>query len=326
MNKRTVLTLSLTLLASALGAGAAHAQAAWPARPITVVVPFPAGGQTDIVARLVAEPMSKELGQPIVIENKPGVNGSLASDQVSRAAPDGYTLVATGPGTHGINQLVNPNVKYDARRDFTHLGLVARTSNVLLASAAFKGNTLGELVAYARSRPKEATFATTGIGASGHMSMELLKQAAGIDVTSVPYKGDAPAVADMLGGQVQFLFVNSSSAVPHVKSGKLRALAVTGHARNALLPDVPTMAEAGVPGVVAESYVGLSAPPKLPADIVQRLNRALNNAIQNPEVRTRLLALGMTPAAGTPEDNAQYINGEVEKWSRVVKAGNIRME
>jgi tripartite-type tricarboxylate transporter receptor subunit TctC len=298
----------------------------WPSRPITIVVPFPAGGQTDVVARAVAEPMSRELGQPILVENKPGVNGSLASDQVSRAAPDGYTLVATGPGTHGINQLVNPNVRYDARRDFTHIGLVARTSNVLLASSAFKGSSVKDLVAMAKAHPKEITFALTGIGASGHMSMELLKQTAGIDFTAVPYKGDTPAVTDMLGGQVQLLFVNSSSAVPHVKSGKLRALAVTGKTRIAMLPDVPTMAEAGLPGVVAESYVGLSGPLKMPQDVVQKLNKALNNAIQTPDVKARLAGLGMTPSPGTPEDNADYIHGEVDKWSKVVKAGNIRMD
>ena len=298
----------------------------WPTRPITIVVPFPAGGQTDVVARAVAEPMSRELGQPILIDNKPGVNGSLASDQVSKAAPDGYTLVATGPGTHGINQLVNPNVRYDARKDFTHIGLVARTSNVLLASSAFKGASVKDLVSLAKAHPKEITFALTGIGASGHMSMELLKQAAGVDFTAVPYKGDAPAITDMLGGQVQLLFVNSSSAVPHVKSGKLRALAVTGKTRIATLPDVPTMAEAGLPGVIAESYVGLSGPLKLPQDVVLKLNKALNNAIQTPEVKARLMGLGMMASPGTPEDNADYIHGEVDKWTRVVKAGNIRMD
>jgi tripartite-type tricarboxylate transporter receptor subunit TctC len=197
---------------------------------------------------------------------------------------------------------------------------------VLLASPAFTGRSVKDVIAQAKAQPKSLSFALTGIGSSGHMSMELLKQAAGIDFTSVPYKGDAPAITDMLGGQVHLLFVNSSAAAAQVKGGKLRALAVTGKSRNALLPDVPTMAEAGLPNVLVESWVGFSGPAKLSPEIVTRLNRALNNAVDSTEVKARLFALGLTPSPGTPQQYADYINDEVDKWSKVVKAANIRAE
>ncbi len=309
-----------------LSIGSAFSQTDWPTRPITIVVPFPVGGQTDVVARIIADKAGKELGQSIIVDNKPGVNGSLGSEVVARSAPDGYTLVAAGPGSHGINQLVNPNVKYDARKDFTNIASVAKTTLVLLASPSFKGNSVKDLVSYAKSHPGELTFATTGIGSSGFMSMHLLKQATGIDFTMIPYKGDAPAITDMMGGQVNLLFINSAAAVPQVKSGKLRALAVTGKSRNPSLPDVPTMIESGYPSVVVESWVGISGPAKIPEPIVTKLNKAVNNALATTEVKGRLFALGMVPAPGTPAEYQNYLSDEVAKWSAVVKAGNIRTE
>ena len=306
--------------------GSAFSQADWPTRPITIVVPFPVGGQTDVVARIIADKISKELGQSIIVDNKPGVNGSLGSELVARANPDGYTLVAAGPGSHGINQLVNPNVKYDARKDFTNIASIAKTSLVLLASPSFKGGSVKDLVNYAKAHPGELSFATTGIGSSGFMSMNLLKQAAGIDFTMIPYKGDAPAITDMMGGQVNLLFINSAAAVPQVNSGKLRALAVTGKSRNPSLPEVPTMIQSGYPSVVVESWVGISGPAKIPDAIVTKLNKAVNNVLATTEVKGRLFALGMVPAPGTPAEYQNYMSDEVAKWSAVVKAGNIRAE
>ena len=304
----------------------ALAQERYPSRPITVVVPFPAGGQTDVVGRVIGDHLSKRLGQPVVIENRPGVNGSLASEQVARKAPDGYTLVVTGPGTHAINQLVNGNVKYDARKDFTHVAMLTRTSNVLLASLAYKGSSVADVIAQSKAQPKSVNFALTGIGASGHMSMELLKQAAGIDFNAIPYKGDTPAITDLIGGQVNLLFVNATAAVPYVQGGKLRALAVTGTSRNPLLPNVPTMAEAGVPAVVVESYVGLAGPAGLPAAIVDRLNQECQAILAMPEVRERFAAMGIATMPGSPQDATRFIAGEVDKWTKVVKAGNIRID
>ncbi|MFT3721800.1 Bug family tripartite tricarboxylate transporter substrate binding protein [Pseudorhodoferax sp.] len=317
---------ALALLLAAGCAPAALAQAPYPGKPITVVVPFPPGGQTDVIGRLIGDQLARRLGQPVIVENRPGVNGSLGSEQVARAAADGYTLVVTGPGTHAINQLVNPNVKYDARKDFTHVAMITRAGNVLLASPAFKGASVADVVAMSKARPKSINFALTGIGSSGHMSMELLKQAAGIDFNAVPYKGDAPAITDLIGGQVDLLFVNATAAGAQVRGGKLRGLAVTSPERNDLLPELPTMAEAGQPGVVAQSWTGLAGPAGLPAAVAERLNREVQHILALPEVRERFAATGNTAVPGTPADAARFVADEVAKWSRVVQAGNIRAE
>ncbi|WP_026354581.1 Bug family tripartite tricarboxylate transporter substrate binding protein [Massilia niastensis] len=305
---------------------AAFAQAAWPSKMITLVVPFPPGGQTDAVGRILAEKLGKELGQTVIVENRPGVNGSLGSDVVARATPDGYTLVVTGPGTHAINQLVNRNVKYDARKDFTHIAMLTRNPNVLLASPGFKGNNVQDVISQSKAHPNSLNFALTGVGSSGHISMELFKQAAGIDFNVVPYKGDAPAITDLIGGQVDLLIVNSAAAVPQIKGGKVRALAVTGKTRSPSLSHVPTMAEAGLPGVVMESWTGIAGPANLPASVSERLNRTVNTILAMPDVKARLAAGAMVTTPGSVKDAATFINEEVEKWSHVVKAGNIKAE
>ena len=302
------------------------AQAAWPAKPVTLVIPFPPGGHTDAIGRMVADHLARRLKQPVVIENRPGVNGSLGTDAVTRAAADGYTLVMGGVGTLAINPAMNPNVKYDARRDLTHIALVARSPNVLLVSPGFKAQSVRELVALAKAQPKAINFALTGIGSSGHLAMELLKQSAGIDFNAIPYKGDAPATADLLGGQVDLLFLNSVVAVPHVKAGKLRALAVTSGTRNPLLPEVPTLVEAGLPGAVADSWTSLASPAGLPPAIVERLNREVNEILALPEVRERLASTGTEAMAGSPEQATAFVRGEIDKWGQVIKAGNMRAE
>jgi tripartite-type tricarboxylate transporter receptor subunit TctC len=242
------------------------------------------------------------------------------------STPDGYTLIITGPGTHAINQLVNRNVKYDTRKDFTHIAMITRAPSVLLASSSFKGDTVQDVIAQSKARPKSLNFALTGIGSSGHMSMEMLKQAAGIEVNAVPYKGDASAIADMLGGQVDLLFVPSSAAAPQVKGGKLRALAVTGRTRSPLLPEVPTLVESGLSGVVIESWTGLAGPANLPAAVTERLNKAANEILAMPDVKERLAVGGMATMPGSVKDAATFINDEVAKWSQVTKAGNIKMD
>lgn len=324
MNRRPLLRAFVALASFAISA-LAFGQA-WPSKPVTLVIPFPAGGHTDSIGRLLAEHLSKRLNQSVVVENRPGVNGSLGTESVIRAAPDGHTLLMAGIGTLAINPKVNPNVKYDALRDLTHIALVARNPNVLLASPSFPAKDVKELVALAKAKPRSINFALTGIGSSGHLAMELLKQSAGVDFNAVPYKGDAPATTDLLGGQVDLLFLNSVVAVPQVKSGKLRALAVTSGKRNPLLPDVPTLVEAGLPDSESESWTSVAGPAGLPAPIVERLNRDVNAILALPEVQEKFASTGTVAMPGSVADANAFVRAEVDKWARVIKAANMRME
>jgi hypothetical protein len=262
----------------------------------------------------------------VVVENRPGVNGSLASEAVSRARADGYTLVICGPGTHAINQLVNSNVKYDARRDFTHIAMLGRVPMLLLASPRLKVASVADVVALARASPGTVNVALTGIGSSSHVTTELLRQAAGVSFNNVPYKGDVPAMTDVMGGQADLLFVPATSAVGFAQAGKLRALAVAGERRLAALPDVPTMAEAGQPQVVNYSWTSLAGPPGMPADVVERLNQACQSLLAEPEVVARLAAMSNEPTPGTPAQAASFIAAEVARWSEVVRKGNIQVQ
>lgn len=323
LGRRAILSVAL---ASALTPLAAPAQTTYPNKSVTLVIPFPPGGQTDAIGRLVGDRLSKRLGQPVIVENKPGVNGSLASDFVARAKPDGYTLVIGGPGTHAINQLVNPNVKYDTRKDFTHVAMLSRGPMLLLASPKLKANSVADVIAMAKAQPNSLNMALTGIGSSSHMTTELLKQSAGISFNNVPYKGDAPAMTDVIGGQADLLFVPATSAIPFVQGGKLRALAVTGEKRLSALPDVPTMPEAGQPRVVNYSWTSLAGPAGMPADIVQKLNQAAQAILAEPEFIARLATMSNEPTPGTPAQASSFVTVEVARWADVVKKGNIKVE
>ena len=319
--RRSLAALGLAALAPTL-----QAQGAWPARPITLVIPFPAGGHTDTIGRLLAEQLARRLQQGVVVENRPGVNGSLGTDAVSRAAPDGYTLMLGGVGTFALNPRIYTSVRYDTLRDFTHIAGVARSPNVLLAGPHVPQQTVREVVARAKAQPRSVNFALTGIGSSGHMAMELLRQAAGVEFNSVPYKGDAPATVDLLGGQVDLLFLNSVVAVPQVKAGKLRALAVTGARRNPLLPNVPTLVESGWPQAVADSWNSLAGPRGLPVAIVERLNREVQDILAQPEVRDKLAATGTETMSGQEAHTQAFVAAEVERWAAVIQAARIRMD
>jgi tripartite-type tricarboxylate transporter receptor subunit TctC len=317
---RRTLTLAA---ASALGLLAltplaAQAQA-FPTKAITIIVPFSAGGTTDILARVLGQFMSKDLGQPVVIDNRAGAGGNIGTQLVARAAPDGYTILMGTVGTHAINQSLYPKLAFDPIKDFAPLTRVALVPNLLVANPAQPFKTVKELMAYAKANPGKVTFGSSGSGTSIHLSGELFKQMAGVDIQHVAYKGSAPAANDLLGNHIAIMFDNMPSAIGHVKAGKLRPLAVTTAQRSPALPDVPTIAEAGVPGYEATSWFGLLAPAGTPAPVVTKLNAAILKALADPDVKKKLLEQGAEPAGETPAQFAAFIASETVKWGKIVK-------
>ncbi|MEO8741181.1 MAG: tripartite tricarboxylate transporter substrate binding protein [Casimicrobiaceae bacterium] len=321
---RTLHRWGLTALLACFAAGA-FAQA-YPTHSIRLVVPFPAGGTTDILARAVAQKLSESLGQTVIVDNRPGAGGNIGSDIVAKSAPDGYTLLMGTVGTHAINPGLYTKMPYDHVKDFAPVVLVAGVPNVLVANPAFPVNSVAELIALAKSKPGTINFASSGNGTSIHLSGELFKTMAGVDMTHVPYKGSSPALADLMGGQVQIMFDNLPSALPQIKGGKLRAIAVTSLKRAPALPDVPTISESGLPGFEASSWFGVLAPAGTPAPIVAKINADVNKWLQSPEARDQLLAQGANAAGGTPEQFAQHIRAETEKWAKVVKASGAKVD
>jgi tripartite-type tricarboxylate transporter receptor subunit TctC len=311
------------LIAVILCAAPAFAQD-YPARPVRLIVPFGAAGGTDNLARIIEPFVSKGLGQPLVIENRPGGGSVIGMDAVAKAAPDGYTLVMTDTSI-----AVNPSLKplpYDTIRDFEPVSLLATAPVILVAHPSVPAKTLAEFIALAKQGPGKFNYASGGIGSSTHLGGELLKFVAGIDVAHVPYKGTGPAMNDLLGGHVHVMFSGISSARPHMDSGALRALAVTGDTRNAATPDVPTFAEAGLPGVTASTYWGVLAPKGTPKEIVERVSGEFAKAVREPNVVKRIGELGYLPIAGGPSDYAANIKSEIGKWAPVVKNANIKAE
>jgi tripartite-type tricarboxylate transporter receptor subunit TctC len=312
--------------AALLIAGAAAAQD-YPARPVTLVVPYAAGGGNDVMARIVAERMSRTLGQQIVIENKGGAGGSIATRQVAKSAPDGYTLGLGGTGTHAINPTLYPNVGYDPRKDFAPVGLIATSALVVLVNTSVPAKTIPELVALAKRDPGKLNYASAGVGSGIHLGAELFAAMAGIKLTHIPYKGSAPALTDLIGGHVAIYFSSLPPALALIKEGKVRALAVTGPKRSALLPDLPTVAEAGpLPGYEAVLHYGIVAPAGTPRPIVDKLNAAMRAALAEPEVRERIISDGAEPLPGTPDDYAADIDREEKKWSQVVRRSGAKVE
>jgi tripartite-type tricarboxylate transporter receptor subunit TctC len=299
---------------------------AYPNHPIRLVVPFPAGGTTDILARAAAQKLIEALGQPVVVDNRPGAGGNIGADLVAKSAPDGYTLLMGTVGTHAINPSRYAKMPYDHVKDFVPVVLVAGVPNVLVVNPSVPVNSVADLIKLAKSKPGEINFASSGSGTSIHLSGELFKTMAGVDMTHVPYKGSAPALTDLIGGQVQLMFDNLPSALPQIKGGKLRAIAVTSLKRAPVLPDVPTIAESGLPGFEASSWFGVLAPAGTPAPVVAKLNAEVNKWLQSPEARDQLLAQGAAAAGGTPEQFAAHIRAETEKWAKVVKASGAKVD
>jgi tripartite-type tricarboxylate transporter receptor subunit TctC len=307
------------IVAAALGLQSGAQAADYPTRPITLIVPYPAGGGNDVIARLVAAKMSASLGQPIVIENRGGAGSTIGTRDVARSAPDGYTLlIATS--SLAINPALYPDVAYDPKKDFSPIGLIATSPNFVLVNPSVPVHSVAELIALAKKEPGKIDFASTGTGTSTHLAAVLFATMADVKINAVPYKGVAPAVTDLLGGQVALMFCPMASVVGQVRAGSLRAIAVTGAKRSSLFPDLPTVAEAGLPGYAAELHYGLVAPAGTPADVIAKLNGALNHALADDEIKNRLAADGTETLPGTPDAYAVDIAGEEAKWGAIIKA------
>src|SRR5690242_4394068 len=315
-----------TLAALVLAFAAITAQAAYPERPIKLVVPFAPGGSADLVGRLLAQQMSESLGQPVVVENKGGASGMLGNEYVAKSPPDGYTLTVGTLGPFAVNQTLYEHVPYDNIRDFAPITLTGLSSHILVANPSVPVTNVNELIALAKQKPGQLTFASSGTGNATHLTFELFKARAGIDIVHVPYKGGGPAMADLVGGQVLFSFASMASAVPFVRSGRLRAIAVSGAERSALFPEVPTVAESGLPGFASEDWQGILAPAKTPAEVVQKLNGEIGRILLLPEVKAKLQAAGFEPKPSTPEWFAQFIQAETLKWAKLLKAIGIKAQ
>ena len=316
--------IALAGLLATLASGA-WAQA-YPTKPIRLVVPFPPGGATDILARAVAQKLTDEWGQPVVVDNRPGAGGNIGSELVAKAAPDGYTLEMGTVGTHAINASLYAKMPYDHVKDFAPVILVAGVPNVLEVNPSLPVNTVQELIAYAKANPGKLNFASSGNGTSIHLSGELFKVMTGVQMTHIPYKGSGPALQDLIGGQVQLMFDNLPPSLPQIKAGKLRALAVTSSTRSPALPDTPTIAESGLPGYEASSWFGVLAPAGTPPAIIAKLNAEIAAWLATPEAKEKMVALGANIGGGSPEDFAKHIAAETAKWQKVVKESGAKVD
>ncbi|HWX46984.1 MAG TPA: tripartite tricarboxylate transporter substrate binding protein [Roseomonas sp.] len=319
--RRGLLALTSALAGLAIRPGSASAQT-WPSRPITFVVPFPPGGTSDTMGRMLVQELTKALGQPVVVDNRAGANGIIGSAAVARAPADGTTLLLSGIGSHAINAGLYRSMPYDPVKDFTHISLIASGPNGIAVNPDFPARTLADLVALAKRDPGKLSYASSGTGSSGNLTMELFKQKAGLSIVHIPYRGGAPATTDVLGGQVPILITNADAILPFSKEGQLRMLAVSSAERNALFPDVPTIIESGFPDVVAVSWTGLSAPPNLPTLITTRLQTEVAKAVNGP-LKEKLLALGLAPGGNSSEDYTSFVAAETAKWKAVAASAGI---
>lgn len=302
---------------------ALSAAAAWPEKSVNVIVPFPAGGSTDMIARAMAQHMGEKLGQPFVVDNRPGATGTIGATAVKRAAPDGYTLLVASLGPFVIAPHLVKNIPYDAVKDFDYISLPVQAPNVLVASPAQKARTVADVIAALKAQPGKISFASSGNGSSDHLSAELFWQQSGTSGLHIPYKGGAPAINDLLGGQVDFSFQNVNAVLPHIRAGKLHAIAVTGDRRSPVLPDVPTLAEAGVKGAEIYSWQGLAAPRGLSAEVKKKLADAAIQAISEPALKKRLAEQGMEIVANTPEEFAAFQAREYARWKTLIETRRI---
>ena len=310
-------------LLAGLAAGAAHAQA-WPTKPIKIVIPFVAGGSSDIVGRAIGSKFQEYLGQPAVVENRPGANGSIAAEFVAKSDADGYTILVGSIGVFSINTALFKDLRYNPVRDFAPITLAVTTPNVLITRPDLPPNSMKELVEFAKKNPGRLSYCSSGSGSSDHLTGELLKQGAGIFAVHVPYRGGAACQTDIMGSQVDFSFQNLGAVTNYIKGGRMKALAVTAQSRHPQLPNVPTTAEAGYPDLVVTSWQAAAAPAKTPRDVVARLNAAAVRALRSPEVSARMNQIGFDVVAGSEEEFGRFMRAEVDRWTKVVERGGIK--
>lgn len=316
------MALAAALLGTALGATAQS----YPDKPIRLVAPSTPGDAPDVIARLIAVKLTAVLGQPVVVENRPGAGGVVGSEVVAKSLPDGYTLIMGNAGSHGINAAVYAKLPYDIQRDFAPVTQVAVAPNIMVINPAIPAKTVAEFIAYAKSQPGKLSYASGGNGSSAHMSMELFKSMADLDIQHVPYKGSTPALTDLVAGQVAVFIGNIPPTVPLVKGGKLRALAVTTMARSQLMPELPTIHEAGLPGYETVAWFGVLAPAETPPAIVQKLSTEIGKIARSPDMRERLLAMGAEPVGGTPAEFKAVIDRDIAKWKPLAQKVGIKID
>ncbi|MBB3595528.1 tripartite-type tricarboxylate transporter receptor subunit TctC [Rhizobium sp. BK529] len=324
ISRRASLALGLGLLAAT--AGTAALAESFPDRSITMVVPFAAGGSTDVVARIVAQKMSEDLGQQVIVQNVAGAGGNLGAGNVARAEPDGYTILMGTVATHALNPLILKSTPYDAEKDFAPISLLVIVPNVLVVNPELPVKNVQELIALLKANPDKYSYASSGNGTPLHLSGELFKSMAGVDMQHIPYKGAGPALNDVIGNQVPIMFDNLPSSSSHIKAGTLRALAVTTAKRAPSFPDIPTVAESGIPGYETYTWNALFAPANTPADVVSRLNASANKALTDPAVAERMKEFSATIVGSTPEELSAHVKAELAKWKPVVDGAHIQME
>jgi len=320
-------TLARILHAIALATVASIAFAQpYPSKPIRFVVPYPPGGPLDTVARLLGQKVSESVKQPVVVDNKPGAGGNIGADAVAKSAPDGYTILMGAVATHAINPTLYANIPYDPIKDFQPVTQLASTPNVLIVNNSVPASNVREFIAYAKANPGKLNFGSGSTGSAGHLAGELFKTMAGVDMLHVPYKGAAPAMQDLVAGQVQLMFDNFASANTQVKAGKVKALAVTTAKRSALAPELPTIAESGLPGFDINTWFGIFVPAGTPREVVDRLHAEFTRALALPDIREKIANLGAEPVGSRPEEFVAYVKSEGEKYARVIKASGAKAD
>ena len=297
----------------------------WPARPVKMVVPFPAGGPTDVMTRVICERLSTALGQPVVVENKPGAGGAIGADFVAKSAPDGYALVMATSSTHSIGPYL-AKAPYDPQKDFTPIVYVGNATNVLVVSPVMQIGSVRELIDYAKKNPGKLNYSTSGIGGISHLTSEMFASMAGIKLTHVPYKGTQLSIPDLMSGQIALLFDNVITAKPHIDGKKLKAVGISSRQRTSLMPELPTIAESGLPGFDSWTWFGIFGPANTPRAVVERVNHEVNRIVADPAVRERFAQLGFETTGGTPAEFAAVVQSEAAKWSKVIRDANVKPE